>query len=132
MSVAGPTIYAQTAQAAADLSGKLYHMVRFSGAGLVNQSSLSTDLDYAGVLQNTPRSGEFASIERGGKGRIVAGASASVFALLTTNSSGRAVAVASGSNSIVAGRFLEAPGADGDIVTAEVFETPYVWPGLAI
>lgn len=128
----GKAIYVQTAIAAADLSDKLYHLVRFSAAKTVNQSSLSTDLDYAGVLQNTPESGEHASIRRGGKGKVVAGAAVTVFSLITTNGSGRAAAVASGSNSIVVGRLLEASAADGDIVTAEIFETPYVWAGLAI
>lgn len=132
MAEQGKSFYNQTATAAADLSAKQYHLMRFSAANTVNQSSLATDIDYAGVLQNTPESGEHATIRRGGKCKVVAGAATSFMDLITTNGSGRAIAVLSGTNQLVVGRLLEAASADGDIVTAEIFETPYVWAGLAI
>ncbi len=128
----GKSFYELSANAAADLSGKQYHFVRLSAADAVNQSSDAADRDFAGVLQNKPQANEAATVRRGGIQKVVAGASGSVHALITTNGSGRATAVLSGSNSLVVGRYLEAPGADGNIVTAEIFQTPYVWPGLEI
>lgn len=132
MAEQGKSFYDQTATAAADLSDKQYHCMRFSLANTVNQSSLATDINYAGILQNTPESGEHATIRRGGKCKVAAGAATAIMLLITSNSSGRAVAVASGSNAMVIGRLLEAASNDGDIVTAEIFESPYVWAGLAI
>ncbi len=132
MAEQGKAFYTVSANAAADLSAKQYHLMRFSAADTVNQSSDAADRNFAGVLQNKPQANEAATLRRGGKCKVVAGASGSVHALITANGSGRATAVLSGSNALVIGRYLEAPGANGDIVTAEIFETPYVWAGLAI
>lgn len=120
------------AVAAADLSGKQYHAVRHSAAGQVNQSSDAADTAYAGVLLNKPEANEHATVGRGGIGKITCGAAVSANALITTNGSGRAVAISSGDTSMVIGRVLEAATADGDIVKAELFETPHMWPALAL
>ena len=117
-----------TLEAAADLDTKQYHIVRASGANLCNQASEAVNSGVVGVLQNKPKSGEFATIGYAGKAKVVAGGALTVNALITTNSSGRAAAVASGQMAI--GRVLDTAGADGDVVTALLFP-PVRWAGAA-
>lgn len=117
-----------TRQAAADLSAKQYHFVRGSAAGKCNQSSLDTDSAMLGVLQNKPKSDEFATVGFLGKSKVVAGAAVTADDIITTNSSGRAVTVTSGD--MAGGRALETAGADGDIITALLFP-PVRWAGAA-
>jgi len=112
--------------AAADLSGKQYHVMRLSAAETTNQASLATDSAIAGVLQNKPESGEAATVAYAGFSKVVAGAAVSANALITSNSSGRAVAVASGGMAI--GRAMIAAGADGDVIEALLFP-PVRWAG---
>lgn len=112
--------------AAADLSGKRYHWVRGSAAGQCNQASLATNSALLGVLQNKPESGERATVGYFGKSKITAGASVTAMALVTTNSSGRCVAVASGG--MAGGRALEAAGADGEVISVLLFP-PVRWAG---
>jgi hypothetical protein len=105
-----------TFEAAADLSQFQYTAVRISAARRVNVASDVNASSYVGVLQNNPRLGEAATVGYFGKTKMVAGgALATVGALISMNSSGRAAAVASGG--IVIGQLLEAAAADGDIVS---------------
>lgn len=132
MAVQGKSFFEQTLKANADLSSKQYHFMRYAGEGLTNQSSNSADNAFAGVLQNKPESGEFATVQRGGKQKVTAGGSISANTLITTNGSGRATAVSSGSNDLVIGITLEAASADGNVVSADIYQTPTRWGGLAI
>lgn len=115
-------------EAAADLSGKQYHIMRYSAANNVNQGSLATDSALCGVLQNKPQSGDHATIGYLGISKIVAGAAITAGDIITTNSSGRAATVASGE--IAVGRALVAAGANGDIITSVLFP-PVRWAGAA-
>lgn len=81
-----------------------------------------------GVLQNAPQQNEAMSIAVSGVSKVVAGGALTVNAIITTNASGRAAAVASGQ--IGCGRVLETAGADGDVVTALLFH-PVRWAGAA-
>ena len=120
-----------TLEAAADLSGKQYHIVRMSAANQCNQASNATDLNIIGVLQNKPQAGEFATVADGGTSKVVAGGSVSVGNPVTTNGSGRAVAVSSGTNQVVIGTALDAATADGDVISVRLTR-PYPWPGIAV
>lgn len=115
----GSQITQPTMQASGNLSGVQYHIVRQLGANRCSIGSLATDVNLIGVLQNVPQNDEAATICSIGASKVVAGASATVGALFTTNGSGRAIATTSGA--VIVGRFLEAPGADGDIVSSFVF-----------
>lgn len=116
----------ETLRAAADLSGKQYHLLRLSAAEYTNQASNPGGTDNFGVLLNKPLTNEAATVVLMGMGRVVAGAALAVGAMFTTNGSGRAVTVTSGG--YVFGRALEAAGADGDIVTAWL-ERPWKFAG---
>lgn len=100
--------------AAADLRTKQYHFMRFVGTTerSVNQASLDTSTELAGILVNQPNTNEHASIKYQGETFAIAGAAVSANALLTTNSSGRAVTA--GSGDMVGGRAVVAAGGDGD------------------
>ncbi len=132
MSEYGDILFTFTATAAADLSAKRYHFMRFSGAGQVNQASEAANHAVAGVLLNTPAANRFATVARGGEMKITAAASMGANKYITTNGSGRAALVASGSNSMVLGMTRQAASGNGHVIKAEVFLTPYPWPGLAI
>ena len=112
--------------AAADLSGKRYHFMRQSAEGSCNMGSLATNSALIGVLQNKPESGENATIAYSGKSKVTAGAAVTAGAMVTTNGSGRAVAVASGG--MAGGRALQAAGADGEIISVLLFP-PIRWAG---
>ena len=116
----------ETLQAAADLSGKQYHLLRLSAAEVCNQASNSADSAAIGVLHNKPGSGEAASVTFFGMSKVTAGGSLGVGALFTTNGSGRATAATSGS--YVYGRTLEATTADGDIFTGWI-DRPWKFSG---
>lgn len=115
-----------TLEAGADLSGAQYGIVRQSAANVCKIGSLGTDSALVGVLQNAPQSGEFATIADGGISKVIAGAAITQAALITVNSSARAIAA--GSGDMVVGRALEAAGADGDIITARLRQ-PVRWAG---
>lgn len=116
------------ASAAADLSANRFHVMRLSAKDAVNVASLGTSSEIAGVLQNLPQSGEDATVAYSGESKITAGAAIAVNAHVTTNSSGRAVTVTSGSMAI--GRVLETATADGDIVACLLYP-PVRWTGAA-
>ncbi len=119
-------VEALTAEAAADLSGKRYHIMRLSDRLKTNQASDAGGSSVFGVLQNKPQSGEAATLAYAGVSKVVAGGAVSVNTIITTNGSGRAAAVASGQMAI--GRALEAAGADGDQISALLFP-PVRWAG---
>lgn len=125
-------VITETYEAAADLSGKLYHVMRASDAGKCNQGSLNTDINLIGVLDNEPESGQHASVVVGGERmKVTAGAAITAETPITSNGSGRAIAVQSGTNQVVIGWALEDAGADGDIISYRPVK-PYPWPGVAI
>jgi len=115
-----------TAAAAADLSSFQYHIMRLSAANTVNVASQDTNSGMVGVLLNKPESGEAASIQYAGMGKVYAGAAITAGAILTNNGSGRAVAA--GSGDMACARALEAAGAAGDIIDAVIFP-PVRWAG---
>jgi len=115
-----------SANAAADLSGKQYHIMILSGENAVNQASLATVSTICGVLTNKPASGQTAAIQFGGPGRVTAGAAITAPAFITTDSSGRAVAVASGGMAI--GRALQTSAATGDVIDV-ILMPPVRWAG---
>lgn len=119
-------------EAAADLSAKQYHLVRLSAANKVNQASQAVNSGLLGVLQNKPKSGEFATVADDGLSKVVAGAAITAGDLLTTNSSGRAIVVTSlaSGQEMVFGRALDTAGTDGDVITARLFP-PIRWTGAA-
>lgn len=111
----GDILHTLTAQAAGDLSGKQFHFLRWSAVNQVNQASQAVAQDFAGVLMNKPAAaGRAATVAALGEVKITAGGALTVNDLISTNSSGRAAAAASGH--WVAGRVLETAGADGDVV----------------
>jgi len=115
-----------TLKAAADLSAKRYHIMRASAEGYCNMASHSTNSTMIGVLINDPQANGHATIAYEGKSKVVAGAAVSANAFITTNGSGRAVAVASGG--MACGRALQAASADGEVITCQLFP-PIRWAG---
>lgn len=113
--------------AGADLSAKQYHVVRQSAANTVDVASLATDSAICGVLDNKPTAaGNEATVRDQGLAKIVAGGAITQGVHLTTQSAGRAIAVASGGVAI--GRALEAAGADGEVIAVRLY-TPVRWSG---
>lgn len=132
MAVQGQMFFSQTLEAATDLSGKEYHFMRLDTDGKVNVCSDGGDFACVGVLQNKPESGEFATVAKGGKQKVVSGAAVSVGDMITNNGSGRAISISSGDTATVHGLALEASGADGEVITFTANQSLYVWPGSAI
>ena len=115
-----------TLEAAADLSAKQYHFVRYVATQKCNQASEAANSGLVGVLQNKPKSGEPATVFDGGLAKVVAGGAITAGDILTTNSSGRAAVVTSGQ--MAGGRALTAAGADGEILEVKLFP-PVKWFG---
>ena len=113
-------------EAAADLSGKQYHIVRASAAGKTNQASEAVHSSMFGVLQNKPQSGETATVAYAGPSKVVAGGAVTANAFVTCNGSGRAADVASGQMTI--GRALEAATTDGEVISV-LLQSPTRWSG---
>ena len=105
-----------------------YIFVEAVGARQAVMASRPTSTCLLGVMQNDPAVGEAMTIAYAGPSKVVAGGALTANALITTNTSGRAAAVTSGD--MVAGRVLEAAGADGDVVSALLFH-PVRWSGAA-
>ncbi len=110
------------------LSATRYIFVQATGARTAMQCINPTSTAVLGVMQNNPARGEAMSIAYAGPSKVVAGGALTVNALITTNTSGRAAAVTSGD--MVAGRVLEASGADGDVISCLLFH-PVRWAGAA-
>jgi ABC-type taurine transport system substrate-binding protein len=108
--------------AGADLSSSQYKFVKFDSSGNVILVAAATDVPI-GVLQNNPVSGAEASVLIVGGTKIVASAAATLGTALNigTTSAGKAVALAvTDTTKYVLGVYLQAPGADGDVVAAVV------------
>src|SRR5947209_19016494 len=80
----------------ADLSAKVYHVKRVTGAYTCNQASNRQDTSLWGVLNNKPRINENAELVVFGFTKAVAGAATTAGATLTSDSSGRVINVQSG------------------------------------
>jgi hypothetical protein len=107
-------------QAGEDLSDKQFYFVKFSGSTVV-ACSAATDVP-AGVLQNTPESGQQAEIVVIGPTKIEADAALSVGYLIGPSADGQADRKIPGTDTTeyVAGTVFEVAGAAGDIVRAWV------------
>jgi len=125
-----PDLQTLTLEAAGDLSLHQFTAMRISAANKCNVASLATNSAIVGVLQNKPKSGEYATVACFGKSKMLAGAAFSAGAVLTVNSSGRAIGVTSGNLEIVVGQALDTAGADGDVITVLLRPTAR-WAGAA-
>lgn len=108
--------------AGADLSAAQYKFVKLNSSGQVVLAAAATDVPI-GVLQNNPVSGAEASVTIVGGTKIVASAAATLGTALNfgTSSTGKAATLAvTDTTKYVLGVYLQAPGADGDIVAAVV------------
>jgi hypothetical protein len=110
-----PELQTLTLEAAGDLSLFQYCAVRQVAGRKCNVASDVAATTLIGVLQNKPKSSEFATVAVFGKSKMMAGGALTEGTLFTINSSGRAAAVASGG--VTLGRVMEAATADGDIIT---------------
>lgn len=119
-----------TLEAAADLSLHQYTVMRLSAANKCNVASLATDSSMMGVLINKPKSSEFATIAYFGKCKVIAGAAITAGAVLTINSSGRAITVTSGNLEMNFGSALETAAANGDVIGV-LLKPPARWAGAA-
>jgi hypothetical protein len=115
-----------------DFRDKQYVIAVWSGADACGLATSNTSRAIAGVVQNDPNSGDALTVAYEGVTKIKAGAAITANALITTNASGRAAAVASGASTTVIGRALEAASADGDEITALLFGTHVSNDGLAV
>jgi len=89
-----------TLKAAADLSGKQYHIVKLASATTVNVCAAITDIPI-GVLLNNPASGEVAEICFIGVTKIVADGTIAAGANIGTSADGQADSIAAGSDTTV-------------------------------
>ena len=108
--------------AGADLSTSQYKFVKLNSSGQVIAIAADTDVPV-GVLQNNPVAGAEASVLIVGGTKIVASASAALGTVLAigTTAAGKAVNRAvTDTTKYTLGIYLQAPGADGDIVAAVV------------
>jgi hypothetical protein len=108
-------------EAAVDLSGKQYHVMRLTGAVTTNQASSRADTALWGVLQNKPKAGEFATLTVWGFTKLIAGGATTAGGPLTVNGSGRVINASSGDH--VLGWGFTAAGADGDIIDGFVSQS---------
>ena len=113
-------VEAITAQAAVDLSGSQYLVMRYSAAGIVNVASNpgGGTQEVAGVLQNKPTSGRNASIGITGETKAIAGGAITANRSVTTNSAGRLAHAASGD--WILGTALEAAGVKVVVSPADI------------
>lgn len=104
--------------AGADLSAKQYNFVKLNSSGQVIAVAADTDIPI-GVLQNNPVSGAEASVVIVGGTKLVASASQTLPATIGTAATGKGVVrIVTDTTKYVLGTYLQASGADGDIVAA--------------
>jgi hypothetical protein len=110
-----------TLVAGADLSALQYNFVKINSSGQAVACAAATDIPV-GVLQNAPISGQEAEVLIVGGTKIVAGAAIGEGAQIGTGSTGKAVALAAGTDTTkyVVGTLLTESAADGNIVTAVI------------
>lgn len=110
-----------TLPAGADLSAKQYYFVKVNTSGEAVLCAAATDRPI-GVLQNTPESGEEASVLVVGGTKVVSSASIDEGALIGTASTGKADAKVPGTDTTeyAVGTVILAAGADNEILTAVI------------
>lgn len=110
-----------TLPAGADLSTKQYYFVKVNTSGQAVLCAAATDRPI-GVLQNTPESGEEASVLVVGGTKVVASASLDEGVLIGTTSTGKAGAKVPGTDTTnyAVGTVILAAGADNEILTAVI------------
>ena len=107
--------FERTFVAAADLSAKQFFIVKLdSSANGVALSAAATDV-HIGVLQNTPASGEAATVRFLGTSKVVAGAAITKGAYVASDASGKAAATTADKDNAI-GIALEAAAADLDVI----------------
>lgn len=107
-----------TKKASEDLSSKQFYIVQMDSSGNAEVGEGATDL-LLGVLQNTPESGQGATIRHMGTTKVVASDAIAIGARVTTTNAGKAVTTTTNAN-IVVGVALEAAGADGDVIEIQL------------
>lgn len=109
-----------TLVAGADLSAAQYKFVKLNSSGQAVLCAAATDVPI-GVLQNAPISGQEAEVLIVGGTKIVAGAAITLPNAIGTDSSGKAVALAtSDTTKYVVGSLITASAADANVVTAVI------------
>lgn len=100
--------------ARSDLRAKLYHIARHVSFGVGDLASASgtAQTDIMGVIQTKANSGHTFNCGIRGETQVVAGAAVTVGVLVTTDSSGRAIAASSGDWTV--GQALQAASAGGE------------------
>ncbi len=107
----------QAVTAAADLSAKQFFCVKLTAANAVNLAGAGEAID--GVLQNTPTSGQEATVwGAGSTTKAVAGAAITAAAFVTPDANGKVVTAASGD--YIIGRAAIAAGADGEVISVYI------------
>lgn len=101
-----------TETAAADLSSSQFLFANFSATGVAIASGAGAPAD--GILQDSPGSGESASVMTDGVSKVIASAAILKGAEVATTAAGKAATAVSTNN--ILGTALEAAGADGDII----------------
>lgn len=106
--------------AGADLSAKQYNFVKLNSSGQVIAIAADTDVPI-GVLQNAPISGSEASVLIVGGTKLVTSAVQTLPATIGTAATGKGVVrVVGDTTKYVLGTYLQASGADGEIVAAVI------------
>ena len=107
--------------AGGDLSAKQYYFVKMSADNTCVICSGATDVPI-GVLQNTPESGEEASVLVIGGTKVVASAAIAAGVKIGTASTGKADAKVAGTDTTeyTVGQVLFASDADADVLTAVI------------
>ena len=118
-----------TMRADGDLSQFQNHIIRVSGLRTVGLATDPADPTIIGVLHGAPGgAGRATSVAYIGLSKLVAGAAIDQGKMLTTNASGRAIAITSGTASVCIGRAIEAAEGDGNIISC-LLTPPTLWAG---
>jgi hypothetical protein len=97
-------------EAAADLSGKQYYLVKVDGDGKAALAGAGENA--VGVLQDKPASGAFGCVQVDGVSQVIAGEAINEGDLISATAAGKAQVAASGE--FIVGRALTAAGADAE------------------
>ena len=110
-----------TLVAGADLSSKQYYLVKLNSSGQAILCAAATDKPI-GILQNSPESGEEASVLVVGGSKVVVGASSDEGDSIGTTSAGKATPYVQGTDTTkyIVGQVILAAGADNEIATVVV------------
>jgi len=110
--------------AAADLSGKQFHLVALTAANAVGAVAASGGLAI-GILQNRPAAGEAATVEMSGVSKAVAGGEIAAGALFGADAQGRVRTVdptpgGDDAGAWILGSVVEGAAAAGAVVTVKL------------